>query len=170
METKICTACAETKPLSDFGKHSSRPGGIHYYCKACVKIKSLTKYYANHEKSKEKVRAYAASRPLEVKAAEARKWRANNRERSRDHMLKTHYGLPIGTYTEMLAKQNGLCAICGTDTPKGAGQRFHVDHDHNTGEIRALLCNSCNVGIGHFHHEVKLLENAISYVTKHSLV
>jgi hypothetical protein len=57
--------------------------------------------------------------------------------------------------------------ICGTDDPGGTGsnnRQFSIDHDHNTGEIRGLLCNNCNVGIGMLQHDPQLLACAIHYL------
>jgi len=55
------------------------------------------------------------------------------------------YGITIEQYNEMVANQNGLCKMCGTKPTQ-----LHVDHDHNTGEVRGLLCVSCNVHLGWF--------------------
>lgn len=52
----------------------------------------------------------------------------------------------------MLAAQQGRCAICGRE-PR-SGKHLHVDHDHDTGRVRGLLCFSCNAAIGQLHHDV----------------
>lgn len=70
---------------------------------------------------------------------------------------------------ELHEKQNGLCGICGeleTAFMKTKVMYLAVDHDHNTGEIRGLLCNNCNNGLGRFNDDVKLLQNAIAYIEK----
>lgn len=59
-----------------------------------------------------------------------------------------------------------MCAICGskgTQTKKGIF-RLSVDHDHQTGEIRGLLCHKCNVSLGNFNDDIGLLERAIGYI------
>ena len=56
------------------------------------------------------------------------------------------YGITIEDYDRMYEEQGGRCAICRTDQPGGAGERFSVDHDHETGKVRGLLCNNCNTG------------------------
>lgn len=66
----------------------------------------------------------------------------------------------------MLAAQNGGCAICSTTTPDGNARRFHVDHDHETGKIRGLLCHSCNTGIGKLRDDPDLLLSAVAYLRK----
>ncbi len=59
-----------------------------------------------------------------------------------------------------LARQNGKCAICGADGPT------HLDHDHQTGEYRGVLCLGCNVGLGHFRDDPKRLGEAIRYLDR----
>lgn len=104
------------------------------------------------------------------------KERAANRERARvrwqdpDYRaksnaarLKTHrrlkYGLTDAEYSHLLVEQDGLCAICYEEPAT------HVDHDHVTGEVRGILCRSCNLGIGHLRDDVELLRAAIEYLT-----
>ncbi len=71
-------------------------------------------------------------------------------------------------YQELLRKQGGKCAICGT--PEGHRSRygrvcrFSVDHNHQTGTVRGLLCNNCNRGLGRFKDSATLLEAALRYL------
>src|ERR1039457_317229 len=69
--------------------------------------------------------------------------------------LKKKYDLTPDQFYIMLAEQDGRCAICGTDEPGGRSNQWHVDHDHNTGRRRKLLCHNCNLGIGMFHDNVE---------------
>ena len=97
----------------------------------------------------------------------SKKWAKDNPERYKINALSTHlrmyFRMDVEDYFDMLDAQNGVCAICG-ETCKSA-QRLSVDHDHTTGEIRGLLCRSCNSGIGYFQDSVKLLKKAIQYLT-----
>jgi hypothetical protein len=104
---------------------------------------------ADPEKARAKAREWSKSHP-EAKAAQRRKWLAANPEKSRDQKLRSSYGMTAMDYDAMLAAQGGRCANpgCRTDAPRGMG-RFHVDHDHRTGKIRGLLCNGCNLALGH---------------------
>ena len=86
---------------------------------------------------------------------------------SRPAMLKHKYGLSIEQYDRMFLEQNGVCAICGNPpAPTGKPQqtRLHVDHDHQTGQIRGLLCRACNHGIGSLRDSTAILQSAISYL------
>jgi hypothetical protein len=80
----------------------------------------------------------------------ARSWliAANSTEYTREQRLKQKYKLTLADYAEMLARQNGVCAICG-EPPKD-GQKLAVDHCHEKGHVRALLCTPCNTAISHF--------------------
>lgn len=78
--------------------------------------------------------------------------------------LKYIHGITLEDYDMMLLTQNMRCAICGTDTPKGRG-RFHVDHNHDTGTIRGLLCHECNTALGLLKDSPATLARAIEYLT-----
>lgn len=86
------------------------------------------------------------------------------RSRATQYHLKAAYGLTLEAYAAMSAAQNGLCAICRNPPGK---QRFHVDHDHATGKVRALLCYSCNVMLGYARDRIDTLKAAIAYLELH---
>jgi hypothetical protein len=73
-------------------------------------------------------------------------------------------------YQALLDKQDGRCAICGIReghrSCRGRECRLAIDHDHRTGAIRGLLCNSCNRGLGRFKDSVALLEAAVRYLKR----
>ena len=78
----------------------------------------------------------------------------------RNTHLKRKYGISVEQYDAMLLSQNGLCKICG-EKPDTI---LCVDHCHKNKKVRGLLCNSCNLGIGHLRHSDELLNNAIAYL------
>ena len=75
----------------------------------------------------------------------------------------------------MEIKQNGLCAICKTSpeiTVDKNGRHsggLRVDHDHDTGVIRGLLCRNCNSGLGYFKDNKQIMENAVKYLDDKAL-
>lgn len=73
-------------------------------------------------------------------------------------------GITEDAYYEILIEQDGLCAICREEP---GARRLHIDHDHDTGRVRGLLCFNCNSGIGKFHDEPDKIEAAAEYVRKH---
>jgi hypothetical protein len=95
------------------------------------------------------------------------RWKAKNPGHWRDRQLRKKYGISWAEYQALFARQGGLCAICGTDKPGGRGL-MAVDHDHKTGQIRGLLCNLCNRGLGQFRDNAKTLRNAAEYLEKAS--
>lgn len=72
---------------------------------------------------------------------------------SRRSALKMNYGITPEQWDELFESQNGQCASCGDVPPEDAKRRFHVDHDHTTGEVRGILCHSCNVALGHLKED-----------------
>lgn len=83
-------------------------------------------------------------------------------EYRRLHLLTRRYGLTPEDYQRLLDSQGGACAICGRE--QSANVALAVDHDHDTGVIRGLLCHRCNSGIGSLGDSVALLKLAIWYL------
>lgn len=79
--------------------------------------------------------------------------------------LRTAYGITLAEYNHILASQGGGCAICGTK-PKRY-RRLDVDHDHETGAVRGILCSECNRGIGFLRDSPANLRAAADYLEKH---
>lgn len=77
-----------------------------------------------------------------------------------NYQLGSKYGINRDTFTNVLAKQDGKCAICHEEFTKTP----HIDHNHITGAARGLLCNRCNLGIGIFFEDVTILQSAIDYI------
>ena len=147
---KKCSMCKAEKPLDSFCKHKGKHDGLNNNCKECVK-----EYTA---KNKEQVKKYKS----EYYVAHREKLAVKDRK----HHLKRKYGVTQEWYDEQLKLQDGGCKICGTKDPGKGLKHFHVDHSHTTGKVRGLLCHSCNVGIGLFKEDVKLIQKAIEYVNR----
>lgn len=95
---------------------------------------------------------------------ECRNQQARDSQRARTWKYRTQYGITLKDYDLLYEQQNGLCAICGTDTPGGPGERFRVDHNHETNEVRGLLCNNCNRGLGYLKDSPTILSKALAYL------
>lgn len=80
-------------------------------------------------------------------------------EAHRNWVLRTQYGMSKEDYSDLMAAQRGVCLICGK-----AAKRLAIDHNHVTGEVRALLCSDCNTGLGLFRDNPKTLKAAITYL------
>jgi hypothetical protein len=98
-----------------------------------------------------------------------KRWRAANKDQDRNWRLAKNYnGFTPEQYQTMLQEQFGRCKICGTDKPGGVSKgHLHIDHSHETGLVRGLLCNNCNTGLGRFGDNIKLLAEAIAYLQNH---
>jgi hypothetical protein len=81
---------------------------------------------------------------------------------SKKRHLKKAYGITMNDYDNMLRQQLSGCSICGE-----TGKLLGIDHDHQTGKVRELLCNKCNRALGFFNDDTVLLTNAIKYLNKH---
>lgn len=90
-------------------------------------------------------------------------YRKTNR---RDIQLRTKYGITEAEYVAMLAAQEGRCAICGRLGGIGRRDRLHVDHDHATLRVRALLCGSCNSAVGMLGDDPVTIRAAAAYVER----
>jgi hypothetical protein len=73
------------------------------------------------------------------------------------------YGMDVGDYDLIYAKQGGKCAICWRAT--GKTRRLSVDHDHKSGKVRGLLCSTCNRMLGHARDDTDFFARAINYLT-----
>ena len=85
---------------------------------------------------------------------------------ARKSRMKMRYGLSVEQYEAMCQAQGGLCAICDK-APSGRG-KLVVDHKHETGAVRGLLCDHCNFFIGNAKESIATLKKAIDYLTVYS--
>lgn len=87
------------------------------------------------------------------------------RERNPLYQRLYRYGVTAEQYEALIDAQAGLCAICRTAEPGGKGG-WHVDHCHETGKVRGLLCHHCNIAIGYFKDDPALIRAGIDYVAR----
>lgn len=128
--------------------------------------------YKNYEKHKALKRtAYSLLTPTQKRQLrEANKrWCKKNPDKTRLYRRRQHlktYGLSVEEWQSMRDEQMGRCAICGSQFGSNPGNCC-VDHDHDTGKLRELLCNRCNVGVGLFGEDPENLINAAEYLRRH---
>ncbi len=197
LTTKRCSECREEKSLEEFHKWTRARDGHRAQCKTCRKIdrrkkfqpllrskeeylhlhtlescedpgtkvcvvcktmKSLEKFSPNSGYRKgvfSRCKACERVRGVERYSPDARRKRA-----------LAQYGLDEDLYSGLLETQGGKCAICGSLEGR-SGLDLFVDHDHDTGAIRGLLCGNCNTGIGMLGDDPDRLETATAYLRKH---
>lgn len=106
---------------------------------------------------------------LARKKGQLDKWKKNTRPKRIEHFkrkereanLRANYGMTIHDFDVMLAEQDGRCAICMTPNPQ---RKWHVDHCHDSGEVRGILCNLCNVAIGAFKENPDAIAMSLIYL------
>lgn len=139
IDTKVCSSCKVEKPKTEYHKRLDRPCGVKSICKECVLI---------YPKEKKRAEGY-----------------------SRRYGLLRSYGITLEDFEKMLISQDYKCIICNIHSDSVMSHKTHrhlcVDHCHDTGMIRGLLCNNCNRAIGILKDDPQVLLNAYNYLIKY---
>lgn len=137
---KRCHQCKEEKQGSDFYLVRTRLC-LSSKCRDCAKAASLMYYKRSLETDPESVK-----------------------RTTRNSTLLRRYGITSEQFEEMRAAQNNGCHFCGSD---GGKRGLYVDHDHDTGEVRKLLCARCNTLVGFFETSTpELIAKVVDYVRR----
>lgn len=159
---KVCKKCKKNKERDEYYTYN---GGINLRgtcitcynvrevyvditekrCCKCKSVKDISKFYKN-KLSKDRYNSNC------IKCSEVKSSNYNI----------SKYGLTKLEYTELLDSQDFKCAIC--NETNGDHTRLFIDHDHNTGKVRGLLCHTCNAGLGMFKDSTMLLLVAATYL------
>ena len=157
-----CSTCKEFKVLDEYQPAIARNG-----CGSCRQCKYESKRrweQANPEKFNAAAKRRRDARPDQYRAAAA-KWRRENPEKVHANNIRNYYGIEADEYHRRLDEQGRRCACCGVDS-NGERRRFYVDHCHETGRIRGLLCHKRNSGIGALGDNVEGLKKALAYLER----
>ena len=104
---------------------------------------------------------YMAHIPEYKKFYKENKKKLKKKQKAYNYMLR--YGISEKEVNKKIKKQKGCCAICGDFF----GKKLCVDHDHTTGEVRDMLCNKCNQGLGNANDSILRLTQMVVYIKKH---
>lgn len=157
--TKRCSKCRETQELSEFYKDRRCSDGRGSWCKSCFR----EQYQASkHVRLVRRQELYFAD--VEASRAASKVYREANKEALAAAQRKLKYGISAEQYAEMVARQKGQCAIC--EAPPGI-KGLCIDHCHETGAVRALLCGNCNMAIGKLRDDPRIMRAAADYVEAH---
>lgn len=135
----------------------------HYYLRNREKVLAGNAAWqkANPEKARARGRVYDAKH-IDKNALRARRYyfERGGKEKQQERLFARKYGITVGQYRELLEVQGGACAICHY-VPR---RMLDVDHDHETGEVRGLLCNRCNKGLTMFREDADCFVRAAEYL------
>jgi hypothetical protein len=194
MAFKFCKDCDDYRPVEAFSKNARSRDGLAFYCRQHLAERALRSREARRTKPRmtrrppsdlvvpdgkkwcpdcggvlaldQFVRTVASvtgygsyCKPCHNVRGKQAKDKVGG---SRTYHLTRRYGITAAEADHMLRRQAGLCAICRT------AAAAHVDHDHETGAVRALLCFNCNGGLGQFKDDPAVLRAAADYVEEHT--
>ena len=169
MTEKKCTACKETKPVDEFNKNRSKHDGLSTECRLCVRNANkryygdnLEKWTEYHQQRRDRLGEDGFRKDAREKQA---RHRASPGNTIRIRYRKTRYGLTPAAYDAMVVAQGGVCAICRRP-PSGRWPTLHIDHCHQTGRVRGLLCFPCNAGLGSMGDSLDRLLAAAEYLRR----
>lgn len=127
-------------------------------CAKCGEEKAIDDFYLQRRSCKPCVRE------------EQRRFRNSTPDYNRAHNLQKRYGISVDEYKTLLANHNFACAICKveiSDAISYKGRRSSVvDHNHETGDVRGILCSKCNLVLGHARENTDILYRAIVYLSE----
>lgn len=154
--SKVCSVCQVLKPAADF---YVKDGRLRHACKPC---------YAAHNKD-QRIRHRTAR--VDYDKARGTGWDRSGREKYQltdseawAAYIRRTYKVEPDAIEQMFAIQQCVCAVCRQPCNRSTSTRLCVDHDHDTGAIRGLLCFQCNVGLGKFKDNAALMRRAINYL------
>jgi hypothetical protein len=143
-DTRTCSGCGERKLVSEFSK-----GGQYRNCRPC------TAAYAKEWRARD-------GNLDRVREGQRRTY-ARHSQKYGIRMLKTKFGVTEDDFNSMFERQAGRCACCGRHQTEFK-RRLSVDHDHQTGVVRGLLCSGCNTAIGQVRENTDVLKSMIDYL------
>ena len=148
-----------------FYKDVAGADGLRSQCKTCEAKRNKAWHARNKERHVAAVNRWR-EKNREQYLAYLERYNAADQRKRRDRAghLRRRYGITLEDYDRMLETQGGGCAICGR--PPRTDISLHVDHDHETGRIRGLLCFPCNNTLGDFKDDPKRLYAAADYLSR----
>ena len=155
-----CSACGKLLTAETAGtyiaQHGPRTGQrvLRGRCNECVAAYKRDRYAADPEPYRTDARADYHRR------------KAANPDLNWERLLRQRYGMTPADYWERLADQGGVCAACGGPPLATRSGKFDVDHCHQTGEIRGLLCGYCNRALGHARDDLQHVRALVVYLER----
>lgn len=170
----VCRRCQKSALPGDFPRSANRPTGRFPYCSPCARERKREDYWKDPVKKREQTLAsHRRHREARLAAMSAR-YRADPdayHEATRAAYLMRVYGITVDQFNDLVDAQAGLCGICGrgetdVDPRTGKTRKLAVDHCHDTGEIRGLLCRKCNTALGLLGDDLAAVEAVFAYLDR----
>lgn len=152
-ETKYCNGCKKDLPIAEFsprikdGKRVQRSR-----CKSCETAAARDYRQRNPEKRRETKRKWAKKNPRSI-------------QKSTKRTFARKLGVCPETAVDEYMSREDICDICGDKSPC-----LHMDHDHETNDVRGFLCTRCNSGLGYFRDNTELMQKAIEYLQQEPII
>lgn len=148
---KKCSRCLTEKEEDNFSIRNASKDGLNSYCRDCMKQYRVD----NRDHIKTYLQKHRAENP--------EKWKEYDRKHGRTKRLNKH-GLTRESFNQLVKQQDGKCLIC-QEVPSDI---LVMDHCHETGKFRGLLCRKCNAAIGQLYDDPELLRRAADYLESFS--
>ena len=127
-------------------------------CTKCGTVKTVDQYYVRRGKDRPNPRYMSECKECHKASQRRRNLDPERKTAKRGRNLMVNYGITLEQYSDMYAEQNGECFVCGEKHPV-----LHVDHNHETGEVRKLLCTLCNTAFGKLREDVTIIQKLLDY-------
>jgi hypothetical protein len=153
------------KPIEQFYRAAGMADGHRSDCIPCNLAAKKARTALDPQANRDRVRRWQLDNAERYRAKQ-RSYAESGRKQlwDRKSHLKRKYGMTLEDYDQMLEAQAGVCAICGEARPEE--RTLHVDHDHETGVIRGLLCFRCNQAIGSLQEDHEIFQTAADYLDR----
>jgi Recombination endonuclease VII. len=158
---RACTKCGVVKDAAGFYASPRYADGFTRQCRLCIYQRTAARHRRVREETG-KWPSQATARTPQRRAYEAEyRSRPETKAKSVAKQRRYRYGITDDEYAAMVLASGGLCAICN----EAMGDDICVDHCHDSGAVRGLLCRNCNFGLGHFRDDPARLTAALAYLT-----
>lgn len=169
-----CYECKKVKPSDAFYPDESRYNGLQSKCKECRRV---DKYSNFRTKTSKVCSGCKIDKPVsefykknsgdgyqgyckQCSLAKKKRWDSKKSDERRLERVERKYGLKASDYENLLESQGGVCAICKREV------ELVVDHCHDSNEVRGLLCQQCNSGIGFLQDDLETVKSAVTYLSR----